>query len=245
MLNCTCCKKPSESHKTVNCFICSKPYKIDCVNVSSAEARKIHSGTGFSWTCKDCSKYGNDLAGLKAVISGLQDEVRALKNSILDSPASTSSTLIETEKIIQEINERSKRKNNIVIFGSNETQCGTNAEQLGVDRALVTEICSVAQVFDENLKLSRLGKFDPTSVDSRRPIKVSFTSEVHVTSVLRNISKIKSKFPGVSIFCDRTPMQLQIHKDAKTELAERVNNGESNLKIKYKNGIPSIISTLN
>ena len=40
-------------------------------------------------------------------------------------------------------------------------------------------------------------------------------------------------------------MQIKIYNDVKTELNNRLQNGESNLKIKFIKGIPNIISSLN
>lgn len=236
-----------EPHKLINCCVCKRPYRIDCVKVSSSEARKIHSNAGFSWTCKNCIPLGNDINSLKSVIASLQEDIKNLKQSLKESSSSNSLSLLDSERIIQEIADRDRRKTNIIIFGCNETNCGSNNEQIALDTGLVNDMCSTLQVTDSNVKVSRLGKFDPTKTNRMRPIKVCFSSENYVHTVLRNVTKLKSKpkFSKVSIFRDRTPMQIEIHKNARAELANRLKNGESNLKIKYKNGIPSITSTLN
>lgn len=247
MLKCSCCDKSSESHKTVNCLICAKPYKIECANISAAEARKIHSKTGYSWTCKHCLQFGNDLASLRTVISALQVEVKALKDSIREPPPVTKTSLIETEKIIHEISEREKRKNNIVVFGYKEATSSSRNEQSKLDNELVDEICLDLGITDANIKTFRLGKYDPTQSERKRPIKVAFSSESSVITVMRNLAKLKDnpRFTNMFIFRDRTPMQIQLHNEVKAELSARLNNGEADIKIKYIKGIPSIVSTLN
>lgn len=247
MPNCACCGAAAEIHKTINCCICNKSYKIDCVNVSSTEVRKIHQKTGFTWTCKICLKFGNDLNSLKSALASLQDEIKVLKDSILETSSCSNRSLIDMEKIIREVSERNKRRDNIVIFGSDESDCSTNKEQVDLDVPLVSEICSVLGVTSENLKVSRLGKFDVSQPNRRRPIRVVLSSERNVIDALRNVPKLKSntKFKHLSLFRDRTPLQMQIHREAKVELDTRVRNGESNLRIKYEKGIPRIVSSLN
>lgn len=247
MTNCACCGKLSEAHKSVNCMICNKPYRIECANVSAAEARKIHSNTGYSWTCKNCLQVSHDLSGLRLLISALQDEIKALKDSLLVPPAASKIPLVEMEGIIQEIGEREKRKNNIIIFGCEETGTESRSEQNEVDGSLITDICSSIGLVDDNVKVFRLGKYDPSQSNRKRPIKVTFSSESNVTLVFRNLAKVREnpKFSALSIFRDRTPMQIQLYKEVKAELNERLNNGESELKIKYTRGIPTIVRALN
>lgn len=242
---CACCGKLSEPHKTVNCFVCNKAFKMECVNISSAEIRRINSRSGMSWTCKNCLELGNDFASLKSVIVSLQDEIKALKITIRDSNPSASTPLVQTEMIIQEICEREKRKNNIIVYGCKESDCRSNKEQIVLDEALVRDVCEELHVVDDNLKVFRLGKFDQTKTERNRPIKVSFSNESNVIKVLRGLPKLGkiTRFSGISIYRDRTPMQAQLHKDIKAELSQRLDNGESNLQIKYKKGIPTIVST--
>ena len=39
-------------------------------------------------------------------------------------------------------------------------------------------------------------------------------------------------------------MQIELYKTVKAELDNRIASGEKDLKIKYKNGIPTIVSLL-
>lgn len=45
-----------------------------------------------------------------------------------------------------------------------------------------------------------------------------------------------------SLICDQTPMQLQIIKELRENLERRIQNGEPNLTIRYKNGVPAIVT---
>lgn len=244
---CACCGNTDESHKIVNCCICKKSFRIDCVKISVSEARKIHSRTGFTWTCSTCLNLGDDLNGLKSIIVSLQGDIKVLKDALLHSTTASSLSLLDTERVVQEVADRDRRKTNIVVFGRDEGNCDSNAQQVDLDTSLVNDICTALQVDVQDFKVTRLGKFDSTAARRKRPIRVSFRSESSVSLIMQKISKLRSmaEFSTLSIFRDKTPMQLQIHKDAKTELIARLNNGEKNLKIKYTRGIPKIVSTLN
>lgn len=143
---CSCCGVPDEPHRLINCCVCKGPYRIDCVKISSSEARRIHSNVGFSWTCKKCISLGNDINCLKSVIASLQEDIKNLKESLNKSSSSNSYSLLDSERVIQEIADRDRRKTNIIIFGCNETNCGSNNEQIGLDTGLVNDMCSALQV---------------------------------------------------------------------------------------------------
>lgn len=241
---CACCGNVDESHKIVNCCICKKSFRIDCVKITVSEARKIHSKTGFTWSCSNCLTLGDDMNGLKSIIVSLQDDIKVLKDALLQSTTAPSASLLDTERIVQEVADRDRRKNNIVIFGRDEGNCDSNAQQVNLDTTLVNDICTALQVDARDFKVTRLGKFDPTAARRKRPIRVSFPSESSANRIMQKISKLRSltEFSTLSIYRDKTPMQLQIHKDAKIEMLARLNSGEKNLKIKYNRGIPKIIS---
>ncbi|KAK9728004.1 hypothetical protein QE152_g18891 [Popillia japonica] len=147
-----------EQHRAVNCCICTKSYNSNCVNATSAEARKIHSTSGFSWTCATCLQAGNAINGLKSIIVVLQENIKSLEQKILALPQPTASSM-DIECIIQEISEREKRKSNIIIFGSNELSSPTKADQTSADTDLVRDI------FGSN-ELSSPTKADQTSADT-------------------------------------------------------------------------------
>lgn len=233
---CSHCNRDAESHRTITCCICAKIFKIDCVDISNAEARKIRANTGLTWSCSSCKQFGQDMNSLKSVI-------------VATTPTFAPSvpSLIDMEKVIQELTERDKRKHNIIIYGCKESNCTSNREQHDLDAPVVSEIMSVLEAGNLDIKPSRLGKFDNTQGDRCRPIKLRLPSESAVSSVLRNAKKLTThaRFNSVSISRDRTPMQLSLHREMKAKLNERLANGESNLRIVYKRGVPHIISTEN
>ena len=178
----------------------------------------------------------------------LRDELTAqiadIKNNSEERQVSInpSVSLLDTEKVIQEVAERDKRKNNIIIFGCEENSASAK-DQENADKDHLPNILQTLNITEDNLSFYRLGKFDP-SKSNRRPIKILLSSVDKVSVALRNAYKLRtSQFSNISVSTDRTPMQLMIYKNMKAELNNRLGNGETNLRIKYQNGIPRIIST--
>lgn len=241
---CSCCNVSTDIHEIVNCSVCAKPFMIGCVDISRAEARKIHSNTGFSWCCKGCVVLGNDLNALKKAIVALQDEVSSLRNGLVQQP--TSQSLVDVEKIIHEISDRDKRKCNIILFGCQET-CVSNRDQADSDINLIKNMSSTVQLDVVDGGIIRLGKYDSTKSDRARPLRITLRSETAVFTALKGFKQAKESgmFDKISMYRDRTPMQIQMHKNAKVELDARLKNGEKDLCIKYNKGIPKIMSSLN
>ena len=219
----------------LNCRICGNTYKIDCLNISAAEARKIHTKSGLTWTCKTCTKLGDDINGLKTVIVQLQNDIKALQTTFcnqgtVNSPA----PLMEIEKIVQEITECEKRKSSIIIYGSKEKNVRSNKDQLDLDMTTVPQILAAVDCMIAPENIIRLGKFDPTNEERQRPIKVILPRATDVNPFLRSAAKLKASanFTNISISPDRTPMQIQFYRDVRANLDDRLAKGEQNLKIK-------------
>lgn len=142
------------------------------------------------------------------------------------------------------MNQRQKRSKNIKIFGSKELSNITKDQRQKCDSDLVAAILNQLGSQKSLVKTFRLGKFDHTLSNRARPIKVCLDSEDAAIHLLRNAKKLKLKteFAGITISSDRTPAQNQFYKSVNEELRVRTSTGECNLKIKYKNGILTIIS---
>lgn len=149
-------------------------------------------------------------------------------------------------EIIEELNERNKRKNNLIIFGINEhDQSQTLEARKNADRMAVVNLIQAIQpdVQSQVTDIIRLGRF----VNGRsRPLKVILRSENDVHQIIRNAKKLRNyeEFKGVSVSFDRTRRQLDQYKLMKTELMDRHSKGDTNCKIKYIGGVPKIVSNV-
>lgn len=247
-VKCSCCGVTDESHRVVSCGVCRKNYKISCVDLSNAEARKIHSkSSGLSWACSSCAQLGDDLVSLRAAIVSLQNEVKELKSISRQSVMPTSVSLIDIEKVVQEVADRDRRKTNVIVYGCMESSCKTNNEQIVLDGATVDELLPLVHLKDADYSLSRLGKFIAGGVERPRPLRITFTSESCVSSLLKHANDIRrlQKWNKLSFSRDRTELQRDLYRNTRKELDDRLRGGETGLAIKYKNGVPTIVSTGN
>lgn len=243
---CACCNKAFEPHLMIQCSVCKKFFKNTCVEVSTSEVRTMNANKGYDWSCKDCRSVGNDLKDLKALILSLQDEIKSLKTEHFKMRGAMNAN-IEFEEIIEEINERNRRKFNLVISGIEEqSQEQSSAERFEKDKNTIKDVLLKVEpdLSVGNIKPIRLGRFD---VNNARPrlLKITLSEEHQVLNIIHKAKTIKNydEYKQVSIFSDRTPRQINYYKDIKNQLNERTNAGE-NCRIKYVNGVPKIV-TLN
>lgn len=243
MVNCSCCGKSATSGKIIDCCTCKNKYNIDCVSVSSAAMRHIKPDVGITWTCPSCKNETFDINTLRSALHSLQLEIVELKKSI-NSFTPPASSPINMEKIVQEVADRIDRKNNVIIYKVAELPDGNKQQQTEHDNEIIKDVFSFIGVSNLDVSsVTRLGRYDPTRKNPSRPIKVKLSSESAVSTIIRNCNKLKgSRLSNLSISVDRTPMQNELYRGVKSELQQRIDQGETGLLIKYKAGIPTIVN---
>nr|CAH7741782.1 unnamed protein product [Callosobruchus chinensis] len=223
----------------IKCCICKKLFKNSCVDISSAEARLLNSNKGCDWSCKVCRSFGNDIKDLKALILKLQDDIQAFKTTRSDDANLNRNEFLE--EVISELSERNKRRKNVIIFGVPEQDANDDGDTADKDK--VTDILhTIDRNFSlQDVKIVRLGKQTGGKI---RPIRVTCNTEQQVSDIVRNAGKLKnSRFKNkVFVATDRTPKQLAYFRELKDQLKERMDAGESDLKIRHFNGVPRIVS---
>lgn len=182
----------------------------------------------------------NQLTQVELKISNTEDKIKKLENNLIDLKLSPLSTEIQTnqlsvnEQIIHEVQERNKRQNNIIVIGIPEQNAQNSQERIRKDESAVLEITSKITVV-KPIKIYRIGKYN---AGKTRRIKVCFNTSEPAMLLLRNREKIPD---NIKIFSDQTPAQQKYFQAIKNELTNRINKGESELTIKYINGIPTIV----
>nr|CAI5825417.1 unnamed protein product [Callosobruchus analis] len=161
----------------------------------------------------------------------------------MNSPVVSDPT--QFEEVVEEVNQRNRRKRNLIIFGVDE-QNQQEPPQVRLEREK-TFIKNMIQAVDSEVELPdlrpvRLGLF---TTGKNRPIKIVLSSEDHVHRLIRKSKVLKThkdyKKKKLSISFDRTPRQLEFYRNLKIELENRKQAGEANLHIKYVKGIPRIV----
>lgn len=168
-------------------------------------------------------------------INCLRSDMNIVKNS--QPSSSQSCPLVDYEKVLTELQDRTQRQKNIIIIGIPELSAENKSDKIDYD---INEVRKIIQTVDMNcpepLKLYRIGK--QTGDKTSRPIKVCFETKKIALNILRKRSNIKT---GIKIYADQTYKQQQYLKCLREELSQRQKNGEQNLVIKYIKGKPTII----
>lgn len=152
----------------------------------------------------------------------------------------STSELPTLEPVFNEIEERKMRAKNVLIFGLTESS-GDKETRTALDKAKAIDFLKKADntlgLTAENIQITRLGKFEENKL---RPLKIILDSSETALALLRGKNKLDQNSP-LYIKSDRTPSQREHMKKLTEELNLRVSNGETNLVIKYRNNIPTII----
>ena len=184
-IQCHCCMKPVEPHRSVTCSVCKNNFNIECVDVHASIARSINNTkSGLKWNCSNCQTVGNDIDSLKLTIINLQKNLDEMKNSINELHVPQSSPLM-MENIIQEVTERQKCSCNIMIYGSLEDSSLNKEQSHAKDSVIINSIVSDIGANYPIIKFSRIGRFD-NSKPLSRPLKVQLSSSDEVIQIIKN-----------------------------------------------------------
>uniref|UniRef100_A0A6P7GL73 Uncharacterized protein LOC114343770 isoform X1 n=1 Tax=Diabrotica virgifera virgifera TaxID=50390 RepID=A0A6P7GL73_DIAVI len=147
------------------------------------------------------------------------------------------SIIKDEQDMFLELEDRSSRSKNILIYNVDESQSKVTNERIDHDKANTREVLTKLEVGATEFKVLRVGRGNSSS-DRPRPLKVIFQNNTIVIACLKNKHKLKPS--SILIKSDLTQMQRNHLKKLYEELDRRRRNGESNLAIRYKNGNPFI-----
>lgn len=236
---CVSCSKNCSENDSVTCDICKKPVNVNCAGLSKNEVdclrskrRKIH------FYCDRCDivdtvlKLKEEVELLKKSLNETKNQVQA-DNVIGDRPDKFS-----FDDVLDEFEDRSLRSTNLIVYGLPESLSAAENDRKVDD----VNICKELLVFendDYSLNLAscyRLGKPNPNRI---RPIKLCFASKEIVNKILKTY-KPKNR---VYLNRDLTPRQRNVNHRIRQEYHRRIEQGENGLKLKYRNGVLTIISS--
>lgn len=167
---------------------------------------------------------------LKRTVNDLSARMVTLESAVV---ASGNDVLFD---VLNEVEERRFRETNLIVYDMPESTNMNLQTRIDDDKALVLENLSVIKPGLHINKVVRLGKKRNDGLP--RPLKVVLESAHDVKCILRE----KSKVSTISIKSDDTPKQRSYLRSLKDQLKTRVESGEQNLTIRFKNNIPSIVT---
>lgn len=195
-----------------------------------------------STTTKLASEHSNirsQITQVETKISNSQDKIQRLETDFKQlklGPLPATSQPCVNEQIFSEIQDRNKRRNNVIIAGILEQTTTNGQERISKDESDVLRITAcISENIPKPNKIYRIGKYN---AGKNRRIKACYDNPEPAMLLLRN----KGKLPeNIKIYSDLTPAQQKYFQTIKEELTSRTKNGESDLTIKYVNGAPSIV----
>lgn len=195
----------------------------------------------------DLNMIHNKLNDLEPRLEATEQRLDAIEDRINNSNTSEARS-DKSENIIFEINDRTRRARNMLVFNVAEKKSSDVKLRISHDKALVDKLIQavVPDLENKNVKVLRLGKLGR---DTPRPIKIIFNSEAEARRFGDLFSSdlvvgVDEAFGDVRIARDRTPRERQHLQNLRAELDKRMKSGEKNLTIKFRNGVPSIVSSL-
>ena len=248
---------------TITCDGCQGILHIACVGLSENDVKITRAKSrSIKVVCNTCNNNMAQYKDFKTLISSLQTEfttaIEKLKEDFDTQLATLRSALHEDqrspsnqfEEIVNEVMERQNRKQNLIVFGVEEQpqiSTNNNNQRSAIDKSAVENILQLVRPDADvsGIKIQRLGRFSQQNPGNKpRPIRVILNDEFEVQKFIRNAKVLKSNvnYNNITLSFDRTPKQNASYRQVKEQLGIRISNGETNLRIKYINGSPKIVS---
>lgn len=175
------------------------------------------------------------------MISELKETLESFKNSlelrlqkIENLVTNCTMSSVQQEEIIHESVNRALRVNNIIMHNVPEDE---SKQDVDVVNDILESVDPAAVASPEDV--CRMGPKHPGRL---RLLKIRFKNPETAKVVLRKRHVLrKGPFNNIIIHEDRTRAQVNYYKGLQSELKARQHEGQSDLAIKYVNGIPKIV----
>lgn len=217
----------------INCDSCNRSLHKKCSGLNASEIRvmELKNKRTLKYHCEDCLKGLLLVPKLLKSIEELKAEVEKLKIDIKNCNTNNDSSQLvpntPNEELINEIHDRQKRINNIILF---------NVEHKGSDKEDVKSLFSIiAGKTVEVTKVERIGK---PNKNNRRALKVGLSDAKDTYMLTKNRHKLKNT--KVYLNLDLTKQQRELESAVKSNLLKKIENGEKDLCIRYVHGVPTI-----
>ena len=197
---------------------------------------------------KLCTQLDTDMKDLK---KSLHEDIVTKQNEPKEIITSTVQSLFS--EVMEEQQEKEKRKGNIIIQGMTEYRSDDPSERLYHDNANVRAVLEYLEVTYEVKRLRRLGQRSSDADADQdkprpRPLLVEFHSIQSTTDAkkkARNLRKGPGDFKNLYIQADMTKKERAKRRELVEELRRRQSNGEKNWFIrddrlvKWRDNMPS------
>lgn len=247
-----CCGvKKTFSYEDLRTLICEENTKMKTdisVNITTEVGKIQESIEAFRSSIENrISVVEGDNIIIKRQMSILEDKVKVNADRI---DILADNTPANKEFILEEVEERIKRRNNIILFNVPESTQDNREARSAADAAFVTSLCTTLLTDSAPLSQSRIGKYSP-ALQKPRPLKIVFANSNSTDLTIKNFIKFKKanqqpqdlNLRNLIMARDRTPSQLAQHRTTREEFQSRTAKGENNIRLITRNGITKIVTT--
>jgi chromosome segregation ATPase len=218
---------------------------------SMAQFKSLHQSQNakFAELKDSINLLTSQINDLKTENTTLRTNLSDLNKRIIDleAIAHVNSNMDQLPSLLQELSERERCSCNVIVYGIPESSSALPIDRISNDAILLSEAFQPYLIpLPTNLKSIRLGK--PTD-RGPRALKVFLSSKETALKLISDFNAVKRSRPvdnviqPISITRDRTRREREDIRRTYAELDSRKKNGETNIVIKYNNGLPSIAST--
>jgi len=189
----------------------------------------------------------NDVKSQGQLIGGLDTRILAAEKTLSNIAASpsTTETTPSLNDIAREVQLRTLLAVNLIIWGVPESPSTSISERIIQDKKFVSDIFDKLNPPVPVESILRAYRISKTPDNKPRLLKIVLSSRAVVDSVVTTFPKLQINSPDhlrpVAITRDRTQSERQSIREVYQELNTRRKRGESNISIRYHEGIPKII----
>ena len=162
------------------------------------------------------------LSSIKATQNNQQHEIQTIKQAISSTTNNINSL---QERVLDEVEQRQRRVNSIVVFGLTEQTSGSAEQRQKMDEQdfhAITEVLNMKNV--ECTSCTRVGKIESGKT---RPLRINVKTLKDKAQLISRSKQLKnSRFNRVFLKPDLTPSQQLMDKRLREELRERRSKNE-------------------
>lgn len=231
-LDCCSCTKQVTAQDSIRCGFCENFFHFSCAELTDQEA-SVYITKAKLYICQDCEVLAKRFFRLEKRLEMCEQKLDSLDQkmdnvlSSLEELKTVPKNDVNISSQFQALFELESKKRNAVVFGIPTTAEG--------DLEFLRDLAENSSVQSSDILYTFKDGPDHDSSGTKIP---QFNKVVFSTTKARNtfLSLIKKKKPeGIRARADLTFAQREANRKLRSELDRRLDSGEADLRIDYKN----------
>jgi len=233
-----CGQKLKQKDTSIQCTVCGLWVHKSCSGVTNELFKTLadmfkETGKAY-WACRSCTSYAEGMnhrlkqieqKAAEAVKIGEENakEIRNLKKELSKKNEQMEKRVLGGEEsLMDEMNERERRRKNVVIYGMKESKRAEGRQRMEDDKKGLNSIFELTDVnisVEEDIEFCR--RVGPRG-DGERPLVCGFFTEWAKNTLLKHAKRLDgTELSGVSIAPDLTKMQRKAESELEQEATRK------------------------